>query len=199
MHRLGARLVVPALVLVAVAGCGSDDSSSSAGSSAPSPSSASTPATANDQTQQWADHLCSAAATWKGQLSSATKSLADTANLSVNGVKSSLSTMASATADFADDLRGLGSPGTQAGDEAQQALTDLGDTLDAQRERMSTALAGVTTARQLVSAVPVLTMSLSAMGSAFTATAQQLATIDGADELRSAFSSSVDCSAVGLG
>jgi hypothetical protein len=194
MHRRGAGLAITAVVLVAVAGCGSssDDSSSA-------PSSASTSATASAQTVAWADQLCSAASTWKGQLSTATSRLGDTANLSVNGVRSSLTSMATATGDFADDLRSLGSPGTQAGDQAQQDLSDLGDSLDAQQQKISDTLAGVTTARQLVSALPALTTSLSAMGAAFGSTADQLSTLDGGAELEAAFQASTACQEVGIG
>ncbi|WP_344046292.1 hypothetical protein [Nocardioides panacihumi] len=191
MRRACAALATAVLLLSA--GCGSDDNG--AASSASSPSS-STSGSAG--TEAWANNLCTAAATWKGQLDSATAQLRDTANLSANGLRSSLSTMVTATSSFASDLRDLGMPDTQAGDQAQQDLSDLGDTLDEQQQVIADTLAGVTTARQLAAALPALQKAITTMGTAFAATAQSLSGLDGADELKQSFESSSACQTAGI-
>jgi len=106
--------------------------------------------------------------------------------------------MVTATTTFASDLRDLGTPNTQAGDEAQQQLTDLGDTLEEQQDVIADTLAGVTTARQLAAALPALQKALATMSTAFTTTAQSLSGLDGADELKQSFESSSACQSAGI-
>lgn len=186
--------VLATAVLLLSAGCGSDDNGAS-GSASSSPSSS---PSGSGRTKAWADDLCTAASTWKAQLNGATAQLRDTANLSANGLKSSLSTMVTATSSFASDLRDLGVPDTQAGDQAQQELSDLGDTLEEQQDVIADTLAGVTTARQLAAALPTLQKAVTTMGTAFTTTAQSLSGLDGADELRQSFESSSACQTAGI-
>src|SRR4051794_18745199 len=107
------RLVPLAAVLGALtfvtAGCGGSDESS--------------------KTTQWADSLCSAMTTWTDSLGDATSSLQSN-GISRASIQSAVEDAKSATQTFVDDLKNLGSPGTQAGADAQDAIDELAADLD---------------------------------------------------------------------
>ena len=196
--------VAPLVVVVLAAGCGSDDDGSSSAEPSPSTSSAAATATTStsspgsEQTQAWADNLCGAVTMWKTDLSTATSQLSDRSNLTVEGAKAALSSISASTASFVDQLQDLGSPGTDAGEQAQQSLTTLTDTLEQQQKAIGNTLDGVSNARQLAAALPSISMSLTTMGTALSSTAGYLSSLDGADELHQAFKASSQCQTAGI-
>lgn len=204
MLRFSAGVVLSVVLAGTAAGCGSDDDGSSPDASASS-STAEATATASastggpEQTQAWADDLCGAVTTWKTELSTATSQLADRSNLTVDGAKAALSSMSSSTESFVDQLQDLGPPGTEAGEQAQQSLTTLTDTLDQQQKTIASTLDGVSNPRQLAAALPAISVSLTTMGTALSSTASVLTSLNGADELHQAFQASSQCQTAGIG
>jgi hypothetical protein len=203
MVRFRAGVALGVVVVVLAAGCGSSDDSGSSGSSSTSSAAASPTASASsggpEQTQAWADDLCGAVTTWKTELSTATAQLADRSNLTVEGAKAALSSMSASTASFVDQLRALGPPGTEAGEQVQTSLTTLADTLQDQQKAIGDTLAGVTSPSQLVAALPTLSVSLTAMGTALSSAVGQLRSVDASEELHQAFRASSQCQTAGIG
>ena len=112
MHRtlaLPAAVLVAALALVA-AGCGGDNASSS---------------------DQWADSVCTDLNTWAD---SVTTTITGVMSKGLGVTKSDLSAAAnqtsSATSRLVDDLKAIGPPDTESGQQAQQELQQLGDGIE---------------------------------------------------------------------
>jgi hypothetical protein len=95
---------VAAIVIAAVAMRLSDDGSSSQPSAA-----------------EWADSVCSSFATWKSSIESLTKVSGGT--LTVDTLNQKIADGQAATQTLVDDLRALGPPDLQSGDQAKQQLT----------------------------------------------------------------------------
>jgi hypothetical protein len=172
MKRL---LVVPflAVALVLAAGCGgSDDSDTSA-------------------TDQWADDLCSAITTWTGAISSATQELKS--NPSKDGLQSAADEAKSATETFSDDLKGLGKPDTEAGQQAKDELDQLSSELSDEAQKLEAATQDVSGVSGLASAVTSVTGTLTTMGSQLSSAFSDLQSLDAKGELESALEQSSSC------
>ena len=74
--------------------------------------------------KDWADSLCSAITTWSNSVKTAGQSL-KSGNLSKGDLKKATSEIKAATNTFADDLKGLGKPNTDAGQQAKDAIDKL--------------------------------------------------------------------------
>lgn len=95
------RSLVLAFVVLAVAavaaGCGGGDDETTA-------------TTEVSATAEWADGLCSAASTWKGELVGIASQFTDPSSLTEDGLRSAADDAKEATDTFRDDLDGLGTP-----------------------------------------------------------------------------------------
>ena len=112
MHRV---LAIAAVTLVgglsvAAAGCGGDDTSSA---------------------EQWADQVCTDLNTWADSI---TTTITGVMSQGLGVTKSDLSAAAnqasSATSRLVDDLKAIGPPDTESGQQAQQDVQQLGDSLE---------------------------------------------------------------------
>lgn len=110
------------------------------------------------ETTEWADSVCASLGEWRGAITS----LADVqGELTAEALENSLDEADSATDELVDDLRSLGPPDLDAGDEAERALDDAAEGLrgsyDALREAAQDALDAETPAaflQQLASLAP---------------------------------------------
>jgi hypothetical protein len=113
MRRLGAALVLTAVVAFAAAGCGGSEPSA---------------------TETWAGDVCSAVSDWQEQIEqSATDIRAQIESPSLDtlsAIESEIQEAADASTELADELRSLEPPDTEAGEQAQQELNSLGDQVD---------------------------------------------------------------------
>lgn len=173
-RRAGPRWLVLtglALVLAAVAaGCGGDDEASAA---------------------DWAGDVCSAFSDWTNSLESAAEPLRS-GDISEDSIDDAVSDLADATEQFVDDIRGLGPPDTDAGEEAQEELDGLADDLsegvDDIRETVDNASASGAAAA-LAEIGNTLTRMASEAQSAFS----RIEGLEAADELESAFRDAPEC------
>jgi septation ring formation regulator EzrA len=113
MKRLGAALVLTALLAFAAAGCGGSEPSA---------------------TEDWAGGVCSAVSDWQDQIE---KSAADIREQlqspgvdTLEAIKNEITEAADASIDLSENLKSLEPPDTEAGDQAQQELEALGDQVD---------------------------------------------------------------------
>ena len=166
---------VAALALIAV-GCGGDDGDSN-----------------TDPTAAWASDFCGAITTWTDELQTVTSQFSDTSNLSQEGLESAADDVKSATEDLVDDLRGLGAPETDGGEEIQSALDALSTSLETESASIEETVDGISGLTGIPSAITAVTTSLTAMGNAFASTLQTVEAADAGSELQTALEDSPEC------
>jgi methyl-accepting chemotaxis protein len=173
------RLPLPFLLLLAVAlaalaaGCGGKSSDT-------------TPAS------EWADDLCSAITTWTGSLQSAADSLKG-GNLSKDSVSSAADDVKSATDDFVDDVKGLGTPDTESGEQAKEAIDTLSDQLNDDAQKIESTIDDASGANGLLNAISVVSSTLVTMGNQVSSTFSDLKQLDPKGELEDAFKQADSC------
>jgi hypothetical protein len=171
------------LAALALSGCG--------GSNGGGDSSSTTSAS------EWADGLCSAIGDWTDSVSSATTSLKGD-DLNEDSVKSAVDDVGDATESFVDDVKGLGTPDTEAGQKAKESLDSLANNLDDDLAEIKAAGAyfteGVSGA---LSAVTKISQTLSTMEQQISSTFSELEQLDTHGELEDAFQQSDSCNDLG--
>ncbi len=171
-----ALLPVLAAVLLA-AGCGkSSSSSTSTGSS----------------TTAWANSLCTAITTWKTSVTSSVNSVKN-GSISKSTLQTAANQVEASTKTFADTVKGLGKPDTQAGDQASQSLDTLSTQISDGLKKIDTEVSGATTLPSIISAAPVVLSTLSTMGTEVSTTYTQLQSLDASGELSNAFKQASAC------
>jgi len=177
-RRLALAGAVLALVGVVAAGCGGDDGSE------------------EDATAAWASDFCSAITGWTDELEGVTSQFSDTSNLSEEGIRSAADDVRSSTEDLVDELRGLGAPPTESGDEVRTALDSLSNTLDMQSAEIQEAAEGVSGLTDLPNALTSITTSLSTMATSFSDALTTVQNADADGELRAALEDSPECAGI---
>jgi methyl-accepting chemotaxis protein len=162
-----------AALALAVAGCGGSDSE-------------------EDPTAAWASSFCTAITNWKDELQTASQ-FSDTSDLSEDGLQSAADDVKSATSDLADELRALGAPETQSGEEVRSALDSLSTTVQSEADAIEETVQGVSGITEIPSALTAVTASLSAMSSTLASTLQTIDNADADNELQNAFDASPEC------
>lgn len=179
MRRLTtiAFLLLVVLALTA-AGCGGDDEASTA-----------TP------TEEWADDFCGAVTTWTDDLQQIGDSISDSSS-SVDALREAGQQASDATDAFVQEVRGLGAPETESGDQIESSLDTLGDTLETEQNDISTAVEGIENLSDLPAAVTTIGTSLTAMGTALQTALTAIEDEDVGGELESAFDDSDACAEI---
>jgi ABC-type transporter Mla subunit MlaD len=173
--RLAAVLVAGSLLLLAAA-CGGGDSGSSDTSSA----------------DEWAGDVCSAVTDWTGAISSVGTTLQE-GGVTEESVNDALDQAREATDTFAEDLRDVGKPDTEAGDEAKQTLDDLADELEQGRDDIDNAVEGADNLQSLLAAVPTVTQTFTTLSGEVAQAFSSLQQLDAQGELEDAFSQADSC------
>lgn len=176
-RRLALAGAVLALVGVA-AGCGGDDDGEA------------------DSTAAWASSFCSAITDWSDELEGVTSEFSDTSNLSQEGIRSAADDVRGSTEGLVDDLRGLGAPPTDSGEEIRTALESLSDTLDTESSQIQETADGVSGLTDLPNAITEITASLSAMGTAFSSALSTVQDADVGGEVQAALEDSPECAGI---
>lgn len=171
--RIACSLTLVVLVLAAV-GCGGSDDEA-------------------DPTAAWASGFCAAVTTWTDALQDVTSQFNDTSNFSEEGLRDAADDVKGSTQQLVDDLRALGAPETDSGEEIRSSLDSLATTLETEADEIESTVDGVSGLTEIPGAISTLTASLSAMGSAFSATLQAIDEADVDSELQSALEDSPDC------
>jgi hypothetical protein len=176
MRRIVLASVVLALALAA-AGCGGSDEES-------------------DPTAAWAAGFCTAVTDWTDALGDVTSQFTDTSNLNEDGLRSAADDVRTSTEQLVDEIRGLGAPDTESGEEIRSSLDELSSTLETEVEKISEAVDGASGITGLASAITAASASLSAMGSAFAGTLQSIGDSDVGGELQAALEDSPECAGI---
>ena len=168
-----AWLFVVLLVASFASGCGGDEGGDSSAT-------------------EWADGVCSAITSWTESITSTADSLRS-GNLSEDTVRDAVDDAGSATSDFVDDLRGLGTPDTEAGEQARESVDQLADDADEAMSEIQSAVDDAKGLSGLVGAVTAVSGIISTMGDRLTSTVTELRQLDPGGELESAFREAGSC------
>jgi len=142
-------------------------------------------------TEEWAAGFCTALTTWTDTLEQVGDEL--TSSTSVEGVEEAAADVKSATETLVDDLRGLGGPDTESGEDIQQALDDLGTALDEDLAELEDAVEDVTSLTDLPGAASAIASAFQSMNEAFSSMLETLENADVRGELEDAFAQSDSC------
>jgi len=167
-------VVCVAAVAFAGAGCGGDESTAS-------------------PTVEWADGFCTAITSWTTALQEVTGEFSSPSSLSQEGIEGAASDVGAATRQLVDDLRSLGAPETESGEETRAALDELATTLDDDLAEIEDAAEGVSGLTDLPGAITSITTALSSMGTAFASALQTIESGDAKGELEDAFEQADSC------
>ncbi len=170
MRRMIA-VVALGVVTLAATGCGGDEESG---------------------TTQWADGVCGAMTTWKDAVTDAGTTLT-TSGLSTDGLRGAAEEVESATETLVDDLKGLGRPDTEAGQQAEEIVTGLADTLADEADTIRTAVDQASGVSGTLQAVSTVTGALGTMGTQIGTAVTQLSQLEGSQELEDAFGDAEAC------
>jgi hypothetical protein len=165
------RAVALSLLAAALlAGCGGDDG----------------PPSATD----WADDLCSALGDWTSSLTSAAESV--TAAPSRESVESAVNDVEGATQQLVDDVGNLETPDLESGQEAEQSVDELSDSLSAEVEKVKETAENATLGN-ISQAVSAISASFSAMRQQISAAFTELEGLDPGGELKTAIEQADSC------
>jgi len=173
--KIGLLVVVLGLALVQV-GCGGDENESSGAS-----------------TEEWAEGYCAAIVDWLGELGQATGELRDFRSLSQEAFDQAGSDIRSATEDLTAELRGLGAPDTDFGEEARQAVDTFATSAEADLADIEQAVEDVFGGTSIPDAIVSVTASLTSINKAYTTMFESLGEIDPEKELRAALKDAESC------
>jgi hypothetical protein len=168
VFRLVGALVLVLAALAAGCGGGGDDDESAG-------------------TTEWADGVCTALADWGTSIRDVTGSA--TSGTSAERLQAIATDVKEATEKLADDLEGLGRPGTDAGEQAQDEIEELAADMRQDVEKIEDA-AGSGNA---VTAATTISSTLSTMSSQLGSTLNELEQLDAQGELSDAFEEADAC------
>jgi methyl-accepting chemotaxis protein len=178
--RKGVWLTLSALVVVlavAATGCGGSDKE-------------------EDPTTAWASGFCRAITSWTDDLKDISSQFSNTSNLNQDALQSAVDDVRSSTERLGDDLRALGTPPTDSGQEVQDAIDGLSTMLDNETAKIEDTADGVNGLADLPGAISTITKSLGAISTAFSDTLTTIRSADVNGELKTAIDDSPDCQAL---
>ena len=144
---------------------------------------------------QWAGDLCTAVDTWKSSISTIASTLAD--DPTRDGLESASTDAQDATETLIDTVRGLGSPGTESGDQAKSTVDSLADSLQSDVDTIQKALEDVSGVEGLLTAVSTVSSAVANMTSELSSSLDELTGLEDVDnELKQSFSEAESCNGV---
>ena len=133
---------------------------------------------------------------WTSSLTSAAESV--TAEPSRDSVESAVDDVEGATQTLVDDVEGLETPDLEAGQEAEQSVDELSDSLNAEVEKVKETAENATLAN-ISESVSAISASFSAMKEQISTEFTKLEGLDPGGELRTAFQDADSCSELQTG
>lgn len=176
MRPVAVALLVVVLGLV-VAGCGEDSGD----------------ATSGTPTDEWAEEYCAAIVDWAGELKLATDELRELESLSRESLSRAGGDIQAATETFADELRALGAPDTEFGEDAREAVETFATAAEADLVDIERAVENVSGLAGISRAVTAITAALTSMNKQFQTMVKTLRKIDPEKELQSALEEADSC------
>lgn len=146
------------------------------------------------KTEAWASSVCATASNWLDAVGDARATLTDTTNLDADALRGAFDDLAGATETLVTNLGKLGTPDTEAGDEAQAQLSSLSGRLEEQRGVIADATDQAAGSVQgLLAQVSTVTTAIATMLTDISTTVDGIRGLQGADELEKAFQDAPAC------
>ncbi|MGZ8687756.1 MAG: hypothetical protein ACXWZP_04945 [Gaiellaceae bacterium] len=175
-----ALLAVPLAAAAVAGGCGGGDSDSSGSSS--------DTVSATD----WADDLCSAISTWSTSVQSAVEPL-KSGDVSKDSLQSATTDLKDATGTFVDDVKALGPPDTESGQQAKQSLDNLANELSAGVDEIKQTADNVSGATGAMTAIASISTSVQKLGTDAQTALSDIEEADVKGELEDALKNAPEC------
>jgi hypothetical protein len=171
--KAGTAALLVAAVL-AVAGCGGDDEASAS--------------------ESYANDVCSTMSTWVTDVQGTVNDLTDKGlSITRDDIQTAFDETKSSTDSMVNDVKELGAPETESGQQAKSELDDLGTELQQQLDTIEEA---INSGGSLVTIAATVSSAVSAAANAVNTTYENLKGLNPPDELRDAFESSDDCNSL---
>ena len=174
------------VVLLAAACGGGSGASNTQGSTG---TQGSTSTQGSSSAEAWAKGLCGAVASWNDAITSAGTTLRD--DPTEDGLKSAADKVQSATQTLSDDLKSLGAPDTENGQQAKESVDELAAGLAGGLDEIQTAVEDASGLSGALAAISAVSTRLMAMGDQVSSTVQNLEDTQG--ELTDAFAQAESC------
>ncbi len=145
--------------------------------------------------EDWANNVCSAITTWTSSVRQTGSSL-QSGKVSKDSLNKAVNEFESSTKQFADDLKGLGRPDTDAGQKAQASVEKLAGEIQSDADKIKSEIKGASGLSGYQKALTSVGATLQQMGQQVTSTFQELGSLDAKGELESAFKKADNCSSL---
>ena len=144
---------------------------------------------------QWAGDLCTAVNTWRSSIATTASTL--TQNPTREGLQQAADDAKATTDTLIDTVKGLGSPGTESGEEAKNAVDSLASDLRTDVEAIQSAVEDVSDVQGLLAAVSTVSATVAKISTDLSATLDSLGSLRDVDnELEQAFADADACDGV---
>jgi hypothetical protein len=126
-------------------------------------------------------------------------SLQDTSSLSAESIETAVQSVVDATTTLASDVKDLGRPDTEAGQQAQDTVSELSGTLESDAATLQQAFEDASGGGMtgMLESISTITQTLASMASAVGQAFTELQDMDAADELETAFENADSCADLG--
>ena len=147
-------------------------------------------------TAQWAEGFCAAIADWLAELETATGELREYKTLSQEAFDQAGTDIRSATEDLATELRALGAPDTESGQEARQAVETFATAAEAGLADIEQAVDDVFGGTKISDAIVPVTAALTSINEAYTTLFESFKELEPRKELQDALKKAESCDAL---
>ena len=180
MHVSRPILICVAAAALVVAGCGGDDESAS---------------------EAWAGDFCTAAADWRSSIDDVVAQFQSPSDLSTDSVHGAIDDGLDATDTFLNEVRSLGAPETEAGEEAAGIVDSMTSTIQSTEDELRKEFESSSgdSLSELLGKLGQAATQIEQMGQGVQASLQQLETLEPAQELADALKDNEDCAAAQSG
>jgi outer membrane murein-binding lipoprotein Lpp len=147
-----------------------------------------------DPTTAWANDFCSSITTWEDSVTATANSIT-AGNLSKEGLTTAANDAKSATTKLLDDLKNLGKPPTDTGDQAKQHVDQLSSQIQDGVQTVTSSVQDASGVSGILNAISVASATLATMTDQVTTTFNELKQLDGngSGELQNAFKQADSC------
>ena len=143
-----------------------------------------------DPAAAYASDVCGSLSDWKSDLESTVQGVtSDLGSLSANEVQDAVNSALDSTRNLLDDLRGLGAPDTESGEQAKQDVDELADSLQQRADTLRTAA----DSGNVVSLVSTVTTQVQGAVQDVNQTLTQLRQLQPGQDLKQAFENDESC------
>ena len=171
-HALGAVAVVLAALALVAAGCGGDDEETSSAAA-------------------WAEDFCTSVTEWQDEIERIGDDLL--ASPSTEALEDASQEASDATDAFIEEVRELGGPETESGQEVEDSVEELTDIVDEEKAEIEAAVEDAEDLTGAAGAVSEIGNSISTMATALQTTLQAIEAGDASGELETALDETPAC------